>query len=118
MNKFALVICLLLVSASSHAQLATEFTIAGVTDCMKEAIETNSVENSGGVVVFSCNTVKARTLFNFLGRKIRIEVVQDKNGKFENRQLETTRVTTGSKIPAAKAADEFRCDLVCRSETG
>jgi len=113
MRRFAILICFMLVTAPSHAQIsAKELTFAGVNDCMKEAIGTSSVENNGSVIIFFCNTEKARTLYNFLGRKVRSEVVQDRNGKFENRQFGNNACYHRIEDPSGKAADDFRCDLL------
>jgi hypothetical protein len=79
---------------------------------MTEAIATNSVTDDGPVIIFSCNAVKARTLYNFLGRKIRTEVVQDRNGKFENRRFGDSACYHRVEDPSGKTADEFRCDLI------
>jgi hypothetical protein len=87
-------------------------TLAGVTDCIAEAIATNSVDEDGVTVVFSCNAAKARTLYNFLGQKIHAEVIQDRNGKFENRAFGNSACYHRIEDQAGKAADEFRCDLV------
>ena len=112
MKRLVLVSCVALVATPGHAQSAKELTLAGMSDCIKEAIGTSSVEDSGAVVVFSCNAAKATILFNFLGRKVRIEVVQDKNGKFENRQFGNNACYHRIEDPRGKAADEFRCDVI------
>ena len=113
MLRLAIWICFVLVAAPSHAQIsAKDLTFAGVTDCMKEAIGTNSVENNGQVIIFFCNTEKAKILYNFLGRKVRSEIVQDRNGKFENRQFGDNACYHRIEDPNGKAADDFRCDLL------
>jgi len=113
MHRLAILICFLLVTAPGHAQIsAKELTFASVNDCMKEAIGTNSVENNGPVIILFCNTEKARTLYNFLGRKVRSEVVQDRNGKFENRQFGNNACYHRVEDPNGKAVDDFRCDLL------
>jgi len=66
-------------------------TLSGVSDCIKEAIGSSSVEQNGNALSFSCEAAKAKVLFNLLGRKIQVELVQDRNGK---------------------PADDFRCDLI------
>ena len=112
MRRLVIIICFLLVTAPSHAQIgAKELTLAGVSDCIKEAIGTSSVENTGPVILFFCNAAKAKTLYNFLGRKVRAEVVQDSNGKFENRQFGNNACYHRIEDPSGKAADDFRCDL-------
>lgn len=91
---------------------AATLTAAGVTDCIAEAIATNAVDGDGSVVIFSCTAAKARTLYNFLGRKIRAEVVQDVNGKFENRAFGSGACYHHIEDSDGKAADDFRCDLI------
>jgi hypothetical protein len=113
MLRLAILTCFVLVTTPGHAQIgAKELTFAGVNDCMKEAIGTSSVENSGPIIIFFCNTEKARTLYNFLGRKVRSEVVQDRNGKFENRQFGNNACYHRIEDSDGKAADDFRCDLL------
>jgi hypothetical protein len=108
-----LVFCFAIVAVPGHAQISPkEMTIAGMSDCIKDAIGTNSIEDNGPIIVFSCSTAKAKTLYNFLGRKVRAEVVQDKNGKFENRQFGNNACYHRIEEPGGKAADDFRCDLV------
>src|ERR1700680_447799 len=86
MRRLMIMICFVLVTAPSHAQIgAKELTLAGMSDCIKEAIDTSSVESTGAAIILFCTAAKARTLYNFLGRKVHAEVVQDSNGKFENR---------------------------------
>jgi hypothetical protein len=95
------------------AQINTRtLTLAGVKDCLTEAIAGNGVDDDGTVVIFSCTDAKARTLFNFLGKKIRTEMVQDRNGKFENRAFGNSACYHRIEDQSGKAADEFRCDLV------
>lgn len=86
--------------------------MAGMSDCIRDAIGAGSVEDNGGVVIFSCNTAKAKVLFDFLSSKIRVEVVQDRNGKFENRQFGNNACYHRIEDPSGKASDEFRCDLI------
>ena len=113
MRGLAILSCLVLVTAPSHAQIgAKELTFAGISDCIKEAIGTSAVESNGPVIIFACSTEKAKTLYNFLGRKVRSEVVQDRNGKFENRQFGNNACYHRVEDPSGKAADEFRCDLL------
>jgi hypothetical protein len=113
MKRLALGICLAMVGVTGHAQTsAKDLTLAGMSDCLKEAIGTSSVEDNGSIIIFSCSTAKAKTLFNFLGRKVRLEVVQDKNGKFENRQFGNNACYHRVEEPGGKAADDFRCDLI------
>jgi hypothetical protein len=91
---------------------AATLTLASVTDCLAEAIATNAVDGDGSVVIFSCTAAKARTLYNFLGKEIRAEVVQDRNGKFENRAFGSGACYHHIEDSDGKAADEFRCDLI------
>jgi len=101
------------VTAPGYAQIgARELTMAAVSDCIKEAIGTGSVENNGPVVIFFCSAAKARTLYNFLGSKVHADVVQDSNGKFENREFGNNACYHRIEEPSGKAADDFRCDLL------
>jgi hypothetical protein len=111
--RLATMVCLALVTAPSQAEInARELTLAGVGDCIKEAIGTGSVENNGPVIIFFCNAAKAKTLYNFLGKTIRADVVQDSNGKFENRPFGNNACYHRIEDPSGKAADDFRCDLL------
>jgi hypothetical protein len=113
MKRLVLLSFITLVAAPAHAQIsAKELTLAGISDCVKEAIGTSSVEDGGGIVIFSCNAAKAKILFNFLGRKVPIDVVQDKNGKFENRPFGNNACYHRIEDASGKAADEFRCDVI------
>ena len=113
MRRLIVLTCILLTTLPSYAQIgAKELTIAGVTDCIKEAIGTSSVESNGPVLILYCNAERAKTLYNFLGRKIRSEVIQDRNGKFENRQFGNNACYHRIEDSNGKAADEFRCDLL------
>ena len=85
MRRWMVIAYLALVPASIQAQINPQaLTLAGVNDCIKEAIGTSSVEDSGSVIIYSCSAVKAKALYNFVGRKAH-------NGK---------------------PADDFRCDLI------
>ena len=100
-------------ATAAHAQIGPKsMTLSGISDCVAEAIATSSVEDNGSVLIFSCSATKAKALFNFLGRKVRAEVVQDRNGKFENRQFGNSACYHRVADQAGKAADEFRCDLI------
>ncbi len=106
-------ICLLFVASTADAQINPRaLTLSGMSDCLKDAISVGSIEDDGPMVVFSCTGVKARTLYNFLGRKIRAEVVHDRNGKFENRQFGANACYHRVEDQNGKAADDFRCDLM------
>ena len=113
MYKLAALVCLALVAVSADAQTNQQaMTLSGVIDCVKEAIGTSAVEANGDALIFSCAAAKAKTLYNFLGRKIRAEVVLDRNGKFENRQFGNNACYHRTEDPGGKAVDDFRCDLI------
>ncbi len=84
----AAVVCYVFFVASANTQTNPQaMTLSAVIDCFKEATASGSVENDGSALIFSCSAAKAKILYNFLGSKIRAEVVLDRNGKFENRQF-------------------------------
>jgi hypothetical protein len=115
MNRVAAaaLVCGVLIAGAASAQINPQaMTLSGVSDCIKEAFATNSVEDSGTVLIFSCNGAKAKTLYNLLGRKIRAEVVQDRNGKFENRPFGNCACYHRVEDQSGKAADDYRCDLI------
>jgi hypothetical protein len=91
---------------------ARTLTLAGVSDCVAEALANNAVDDDGVAIIFSCTAGKARTLYNFLGKKIRAEVVQDRNGKFENRAFGHSACYHRIEDQSGNSADEFRCDLI------
>ena len=106
-------VAFVLVTDSVDAQTNPQaMTLAGVNDCIKDAIGGGSVEANDDVLIFSCTAAKARTLYNFLGRKIRAEVVLDRNGKFENRRFGNNACYHQVEDQTGKAADDFRCDLI------
>jgi hypothetical protein len=86
--------------------------VAGLTDCITDAIAADSVTADSSVISFSCNAAKAKTLYNFLGKKIRAEAVYDRNGKFENRPFGSSACYHRVEDESGKTADEFRCDLI------
>jgi hypothetical protein len=105
--------CLVLLSASAHAQVNSQsITLSAVSDCIKEAIAGGAVQDSGDALLFSCSAAKAKALYNFLGRKVRAEVVQDRNGKFENRPFGNNACYRRVADQSGKAADDYRCDLI------
>jgi hypothetical protein len=107
------VLFFVLASGSGYAQINPQaLTLAGVSDCIKEAIDTGSIEDGGSLIIYSCSEAKAKTLYNFLGRKVRAQIVQDRNGKFENRQFGNNACYHRIEESSGKAADEFRCDLI------
>ena len=113
MNRWIVMVCFVLLPASAHAQINPQaLTLAGVSDCIKEAIGTSSVEDSGAVIIYSCNAAKAKALYNFVGRKVRTEIVQDRNGKFENRPFGNNACYHRVEDPDGKHTDDFRCDLI------
>jgi hypothetical protein len=113
MIRLVAVVCFVFVVASVGAQTNPQaMTLSGVSDCIKDAIGTSSVEVNGDVLIFSCTAGKAKTLYTFLGRKIRAEVVLDRNGKFENRQFGNNACYHRVEEKSGEAADDFRCDLI------
>lgn len=113
MRGFAALSCVMFAATSSYAEInQRSLTVAGLTDCLAEAIATSSVADDGSIVIFSCNAAKAKTLYNFLGRKIRTELVHDQNGKFENRAFGNSACYHRVEDQGGKTADEFRCDLI------
>ena len=113
MAQLIAALCFVLISTSAIAQVSPQaITLSGMSDCLKEAIGTNSVEQNGNALSFSCSEARAKTLFNLLARKVRAEVVQDRNGKFENRQFGNSACYHRVEDAAGKPANDFRCDLV------
>ena len=113
MTRLATVICFVLTAASARAQISPQsMTLAGVRDCITEAIGTGSVEPNGTALIFSCSAAKAKALYGFLGRTVRAQVVQDRNGKFENRPFGNSACYHRIADENGKAADDFRCDLI------
>ena len=111
--RWLVVLCFVLASALADAQINPQaLTLAGVSDCIKEAIATGSVEDGGPAIIYSCSEAKAKTLYNFLARKVRAEIVQDRNGKFENRHFGNSACYHRVEDSSGKAADDFRCDLI------
>jgi hypothetical protein len=111
--KWLAVLGFVFVSASAYAQINPQaLTVAGLSDCIKDAIATGSIEDSSPVIIYSCSEAKAKTLYNFLGRKVRAEIIQDPNGKFENRHFGNSACYHRVEDPGGKAADDFRCDLI------
>ncbi|WP_315705408.1 MULTISPECIES: hypothetical protein [unclassified Bradyrhizobium] len=112
MKKFILFICLALPSASAAEVGRKELIFAGVNDCLKESVSAGGLEDGGDAIILACKGDKARVLFNMLGGKIQSEVVQDKNGKFENRPFGNNACYRRVEDAGGKTSDEFRCDLV------
>jgi len=113
MRRVAGLSCVMFVATSSYAQINERtLTVAGLTDCITEAITADSVVNDGSAIIFSCNMGDAKTLYNFVGKKIPTEMIYDRNGKFENRQFGNSACYHRIADKNGKTADEFRCDLV------
>ncbi|HKD31719.1 MAG TPA: hypothetical protein VKC66_38165 [Xanthobacteraceae bacterium] len=113
MRRFAMTISFVLAGVPGYAQISPQaLTLAGINDCIKEALDAGSVEDDGTVLIFSCSAAKAKTLYNFVGRKVRAEIVQDRNGKFENRHFGNNACYHRVEDPSGKTADDFRCDLI------
>ena len=106
-------VCLVFISTSIRAQVSQQsLTLSGISDCVKAAIGSGSIEQKGNALFFSCSDGTAKVLFNFLGRKIQLEPVQDLNGRFENRQFGNSACYHRIEDQAGKPADDFRCDLI------
>jgi hypothetical protein len=113
MSRLAAVVGFVFVAASANAQTNPQAMIfSAAIDCIKEATATGTVENDGSTLIFSCTAAKAKVLYNFLGSKIRAEVVLDRNGKFQNRQFGNNACYHQVEDQSGKAADDFRCDLI------
>jgi hypothetical protein len=113
MKRLLLVGCFLLTSTSGYPQInAHTLTLAGVRDCVMDAVGNNATEDDGSAIIFSCSADKAKTLYNFLGRKVRAEAVQDHNGRFENRPFGNSACYHRIEDASGKTADDFRCDLI------
>ena len=113
MKKLIVTACLAFSSFPCQAEVGSkDMTLAGISDCMKEAMSSSTVEDGGDAIILSCNAEKAKVLFNFLGKKVRAEVVQDKNGKFENRAFGNNACYRRIEDSNGTASNEFRCDLI------
>ncbi len=113
MIRIVAAVCLAFVSTTVHAQISPQaVTSSGISDCMKDALGNSSVEQNGNALFLSCSATKATVLFNLLARKIPAEVVQDRNGKFENRPFGSNACYHRIEDSTGKPADDFRCDLV------
>lgn len=113
MKRLAAAAIVTVVSASADAQISPQaVTSSGISDCIKEAIGNSSVEQNGNALFFSCSEARAKVLFNLLARKIQLEVVQDRNGKFENRQFGNNACYHRVEDATGKPTDDFRCDVV------
>jgi hypothetical protein len=111
MSRLVAVFCIVLVATSLDAQTDPQAMIlSGLGDCIKEAI--SSVDVNDDVLTFSCAGDKAKILYNLLGNKVRAEVVQDRNGKFENRPFGNNACYHRIEDQNGKRSDDFRCDLL------
>jgi hypothetical protein len=111
LGKWPLIFCFALLVSPSHAQITPQdVTRAAMRDCVRDAIADNAVDETGAVLVFSCSAAKAKALYNFLGRRVRAEVVQDRNGTFENRPFGNSACY--HRIGGGIDGEDFRCDLV------
>jgi len=113
MRRLSPLVILFLIAVSADAQISSRtMTLSAINDCVKDVIAANSVEDNGNVLIFPCTAARAKALYNFLGQKIRTDVVQDRNGKFENRPFGNNACYHRIEDQNGKSADEFRCDLV------
>jgi hypothetical protein len=113
MTRLATVICLVLAAVSARAQISPQsITLAAVSDCIREAIGAGTVEPNGAALIFSCTAAKAKALYGFLGRTVQAQVVQEPNGRFENRPFGNSACYHRVQDQTGKAADDFRCDLI------
>lgn len=104
---------LLLIAAPAGTQTGPQsMTVAAFMECLKDAVSGGDVDQGDGIVAFSCSAAKAKVLYNFLGRKIKAEIVNDRNGKFENRQFAGSACYHRIADDAGKTVDDFRCDLI------
>ena len=113
MKKLALIICLAVPSVCAGAEVGwKDLVVASMSDCLKEAMAAAALEDGGDAIILACRGDKARILFNMLGEKIHAELVQDKNGKFENRPFGNNTCYHRIEDAGGKPSNEFRCDLV------
>src|SRR5262249_15125752 len=113
MRRFAMTISFVLAGVPGYAQISPQaLTLAGINDCIKEALDAGSVEDDVIALFFPCSTDNDKPLYNFVGRKVRAEIVQDRNEKFENRLFENNAFYPRVEDPSGKTADDFRCDLI------
>jgi hypothetical protein len=111
-RKIAIAFVLLFLTSAS-AQIGPQaVTSSGISDCIREAIGNSAVEQNGNAMSFSCSDTKAKVLFNLLARKVQVEVIQDRNGKFENRPFGNNACYHRIEDATGKLADDFRCDLI------
>jgi hypothetical protein len=113
MIRIVAIVSVLFLSMSARAQIGPQaVTSSGINDCMKEAIGNSAVEQNGNAMFFSCSDAKAKVLFNLLARKVQVEVIQDRNGKFENRPFGNNACYHRIEDATGKQVDDFRCDLI------
>ena len=107
MSRLGAVILFVLIAASVDAQTDPQAIIlSALSDCIRDAIASNSVKTNDDLLIFSCSNAKA------IGNKIPTEVVLDRNGKFDNRQFGNNACYHRVEDQNGKATDEFRCDLM------
>jgi len=112
MRMLLAIVLFIMVAAPAGAQNGPQsITMSALLDCLKDATSAGDVDRGDTVLVFSCSAAKAKVLYNFLGRKIKTEVIIDRNGKFENRQFGGSACYHRIEDQTGKAADDFRCDL-------
>jgi hypothetical protein len=113
MHTLLLSISFIVAALPAGAQTGPQsITMSALLDCLKDATSAGDVDHGDSVLVFSCSAAKAKVLYNFLGRKIKTEVIIDRNGKFENRQFGGSACYHRIEDQAGKPADDFRCDLI------
>jgi hypothetical protein len=113
LGRLIAVVCFAIAATSLDAQTDPQgMLLSAISDCIKDAVGLRSVEVSDEAAAFSCEGAKAKILYNFLGNKIRSEVVLDRNGKFENRAFGDNACYHRVEDENGKPADEFRCDLI------
>ena len=104
----AAIISFVLMAASANAQTDSQAMIlSGLSDCITDAIATSSVKVDGDMLIFSCSTAKAKTLYNFPATRSRLRSfwIATANSTIDN--LATTLATTESKIRVANPQTNF-----------
>jgi hypothetical protein len=113
MRRLFATVAFILVAAPAGTQTGPQsMTMSALLDCVKDATSAGDVDHGDTALVFSCSATKAKVLYNFLGRKIKTEIIIDRNGKFENRQFGGSACYHRIEDQTGKAADDFRCDLI------
>jgi hypothetical protein len=113
MTRIVAIVSVLFLAMSARAQIGPQaVNSSGINDCMKEAIGNSAVEQNGNAMFFSCSDAKAKVPFNLLARKVQVEVIQDRNRKFENRPFGNNACYHRIEDATGKQTDYFRCDLI------